>query len=61
MNLDVYTASKVLDSWLGLESITGGPINRKQTLYIKAELPITIYEVEEVQDSKDKDPVPAQS
>ena len=53
VNPDVYTASEALDSWLGSESIAGGPINGKQTLRIESELPTTIYEVEEVQDSED--------
>jgi len=61
VNPDVYAASKALDSWLESESIAGGHIDGKQTLRIKAKLPTTIYEVEEIQDSEDEDPVPAQS
>ena len=46
VNPDVYTISKVLNSWLGLESIIGGLIYRKEKLCIKAKLLITIYKVE---------------
>jgi len=64
VNSDACTASKALDTWLGSESIAGGPIDGKQALRIEAELPTTIYEVEEVQDSEgsegDEDSTPTQ-
>ncbi|KAF1933792.1 uncharacterized protein M421DRAFT_28443, partial [Didymella exigua CBS 183.55] len=47
---DICAASKALESWLGPDGIAGGPINEKQTLCIEAEAPVTIYEVEEIQD-----------
>ncbi|KAK1914348.1 hypothetical protein P3342_007594 [Pyrenophora teres f. teres] len=50
---DICVASKALESWLGPEGIAGGPISEKKTLSIEAEAPATIYEVEEIQDSKD--------
>ncbi|UPX17235.1 uncharacterized protein EKO05_0007601 [Ascochyta rabiei] len=50
---DICAASKALKNWLGPEGIAGGPINEKKTLSIEAEAPATIYEVEEIQDSKD--------
>jgi hypothetical protein len=57
VNPDAYTASKALDSWLGSESILGGSIDGKETLQIEAELPTTLYGVEEVQDSEDDEDV----
>jgi hypothetical protein len=59
---DAYAASKALNSWLGSESIAGGPIDGKRALRIETELPATVYEVEEVQDSDDdEDLAPTQS
>ncbi|KAF2188442.1 hypothetical protein K469DRAFT_565313, partial [Zopfia rhizophila CBS 207.26] len=55
VNPHAYAASQALDSWLGSECIAGGLINRKEPLCIKAELPKTIHEVEEVLDSEDEE------
>jgi hypothetical protein len=54
---NLYTVSKALEAWLGLERIAGGPINSKQILSIEAEGPATIYKVEEVEDSEEEDSV----
>lgn len=52
---DICDASKALETWLGPEGISGGPISEKKTLSIEAGAPTSIYEVEEVQDSEDDD------
>lgn len=49
-NPDVYTASKALDRWLGPECIAGGPIGARSFLSIEADVPATIYEVEDSED-----------
>jgi hypothetical protein len=55
VNPDAHTASQALDAWLGSEITTGGPIRDKDTLYIEATLPTTVYEIEEVLDSDDEE------
>jgi hypothetical protein len=54
-NLDVYAASKALDSWLGPDGISGGSIDSKKTLSIEAEAPATIHEIDEIGDSEDEE------
>ena len=53
VNPDVVKAGHILDSWLGPDGIAGGAISEKTPLGIEAEPVMTIYEIEEIQDSKD--------
>jgi hypothetical protein len=53
VNPDVVKAAHILDSWLGPDGIAGGAISEKTPLGIEAEPVMTIYEIEEVQDSED--------
>jgi hypothetical protein len=53
-NLDIFAASKALDTWLGADRIAGGPISGKKTLGVEARALATVYEIEEVQDSEDE-------
>jgi hypothetical protein len=55
VNPDAYAASKAFESWLGSESIAGGPIEGKEPLRIEAEPLSSTCEVEEVNDSDDDD------
>ena len=53
VNPDVVKAGHILDSWLGPDGIAGGAISEKTPLGIEAEPVMTIYEIEEIQDSED--------
>ncbi|UPX10346.1 uncharacterized protein EKO05_0001010 [Ascochyta rabiei] len=44
-----------LDAWLGLEGISGGSISKKATLLIKANMPMSATQVEEIKDSEMED------
>jgi hypothetical protein len=53
VNPDVVKAAYILDSWLRPNSIASGAISEKTPLSIEAELDLPIYEIKEIQDSKD--------
>ncbi|KAL5371461.1 hypothetical protein DPSP01_014257 [Paraphaeosphaeria sporulosa] len=54
VNPDTYKASQVLDAWLGADGIAGKPISGKETLFVKADVPMPSTQVEEVADSEEE-------
>lgn len=59
VNPDACAASRAFDAWIGSECIEGGPIQRRDKLYIEREA--SAFQVEEVIDSTDDESSEAES